>query len=229
MSRFRVSRSKAYMFHILFCWFRFLFVNFTCVLIVGFKEWHFLLFFSVESASGPEASGHGRASMASVWCERRGASLKFTSSKFPSPEPQMAWCEFTRSCILLLFVVLNPDPNFLRLGWNAMQVLGRLASQIAVVIQGKDKPTYSPNEDRGDVCVVLNAKDITLTGNKLTDKKYYWHTGYVESFLFIILWLQMSYTSICLSLSVTNGDQWFVFKCHSKFCVVCNPKRFGLS
>jgi large subunit ribosomal protein L13 len=68
-----------------------------------------------------------------------------------------------------------------------MQVLGRLASQIAVVIQGKDKPTYSPNEDRGDVCVVLNAKDITLTGNKLTDKKYYWHTGYVEAFLFIIL------------------------------------------
>ena len=144
-------------------------------------------------------------------------------------EPQMAWCEFTRSCILLLFVVLNPDPNFLRLGWNAMQVLGRLASQIAVVIQGKDKPTYSPNEDRGDVCVVLNAKDITLTGNKLTDKKYYWHTGYVESFLFIILWLQMSYTSICLSLSVTNGDQWFVFNVILSFVMYVNPKRFGLS
>lgn len=59
------------------------------------------------------------------------------------------------------------------------EVLGRLASRIAVVLQGKDKPTYSPNEDKGDICVVVNAKDITLTGNKLTDKKYYWHTGYI--------------------------------------------------
>lgn len=61
-----------------------------------------------------------------------------------------------------------------------MQVLGRLASRIAVVLQGKDKPTYTPHEDKGDICVVVNAKDITLTGNKLTDKKYYWHTGYAE-------------------------------------------------
>ena len=50
------------------------------------------------------------------------------------------------------------------------------------MLQGKDKPTYSPHEDKGDICVVVNAKDITLTGNKLTDKKYYWHTGYAEAF-----------------------------------------------
>lgn len=50
-----------------------------------------------------------------------------------------------------------------------------------MVLQGKDKPTYSPHEDKGDICVVVNAKDITLTGNKLTDKKYYWHTGYAQS------------------------------------------------
>jgi ribosomal protein L13 len=50
-----------------------------------------------------------------------------------------------------------------------------------VVLQGKDKPTYTPYEDKGDICVVVNAKDITLTGNKLTDKKYYWHTGYAET------------------------------------------------
>ncbi|XP_022133371.1 uncharacterized protein LOC111005959 [Momordica charantia] len=59
------------------------------------------------------------------------------------------------------------------------QVLGRLASQISTVVQGKDKPTYTPNRDDGDMCIVLNAKDICVTGRKLTDKFYHWHTGYV--------------------------------------------------
>ncbi|KAK3410314.1 50S ribosomal protein L13 [Eucalyptus grandis] len=59
------------------------------------------------------------------------------------------------------------------------QVLGRLASQIATVVQGKDKPTYAPNRDDGDMCIVLNAKDVCVTGRKMTDKVYYWHTGYV--------------------------------------------------
>nr|KJB59502.1 hypothetical protein B456_009G259400 [Gossypium raimondii] len=59
------------------------------------------------------------------------------------------------------------------------QVLGRLASQISTVIQGKDKPTYAPNRDDGDMCIVINAKDVCVTGRKLTDKVYYWHTGYV--------------------------------------------------
>lgn len=59
------------------------------------------------------------------------------------------------------------------------QVLGRLASQISTVIQGKDKPTYAPNRDDGDMCIVINAKDISVTGRKLTDKFYRWHTGYI--------------------------------------------------
>ncbi|KAJ7552700.1 hypothetical protein O6H91_06G065500 [Diphasiastrum complanatum] len=59
------------------------------------------------------------------------------------------------------------------------QVLGRLSSRIAVTLMGKDKPTYTPNKDEGDVCIVLNAQDIGVTGNKLTDKVYYWHTGYI--------------------------------------------------
>lgn len=59
------------------------------------------------------------------------------------------------------------------------QVLGRLASQISTVIQGKDKPTYAPNRDDGDMCIVLNAKDVCVSGRKLTDKIYYWHTGYI--------------------------------------------------
>ncbi|KAK1293881.1 hypothetical protein QJS10_CPA16g00209 [Acorus calamus] len=59
------------------------------------------------------------------------------------------------------------------------QVLGRLASQIATVVQGKDKPTYAPYREDGDMCIVLNAKDVCVTGKKLTDKVYRWHTGYV--------------------------------------------------
>ncbi|PON95307.1 Ribosomal protein [Trema orientale] len=60
------------------------------------------------------------------------------------------------------------------------QVLGRLASQISTVVQGKDKPTYMPNRDDGDMCIVLNAKDVCVTGRKLTDKFYRWHTGQLD-------------------------------------------------
>ncbi|BAS92983.1 Os05g0243100, partial [Oryza sativa Japonica Group] len=52
------------------------------------------------------------------------------------------------------------------------QVLGQLASQIAVVLQGKDKPTYAPHVENRDMCVVLNAKDISVAGRKMTDKIY---------------------------------------------------------
>nr|GLL49101.1 uncharacterized protein LOC109163898 [Ipomoea trifida] len=51
-----------------------------------------------------------------------------------------------------------------------LKVLGRLASQISTVVQGKDKPTYAPNWDKGDMCIVINAKDVCVTGRKLTDK-----------------------------------------------------------
>lgn len=54
-------------------------------------------------------------------------------------------------------------------------------------MQGKDKPTYAPNRDDGDMCVVLNAKDVCVTGRKLTDKFYRWHTGQVDLFLVISL------------------------------------------
>ncbi|KAK6912991.1 Ribosomal protein L13, partial [Dillenia turbinata] len=57
------------------------------------------------------------------------------------------------------------------------EVLGRLASQIAMVVQGKDKPTYAPYREDGDMCIVLNAKEVCVTGRKMTDKFYRWHTG----------------------------------------------------
>ncbi|MGB0553261.1 MAG: 50S ribosomal protein L13 [Alphaproteobacteria bacterium] len=57
-------------------------------------------------------------------------------------------------------------------------VLGRMAAVIATVLRGKNKPTYTPHMDCGDHVIVINAEKVALTGNKLTDKKYYRHTGY---------------------------------------------------
>jgi large subunit ribosomal protein L13 len=57
-------------------------------------------------------------------------------------------------------------------------VLGRLASQIALRLRGKHKPTFTPHMDCGDNVVVINAEKVHLTGRKLDDKIYYWHTGY---------------------------------------------------
>jgi large subunit ribosomal protein L13 len=57
-------------------------------------------------------------------------------------------------------------------------VLGRLASQIAIILRGKHKPSFTPHMDCGDNIVVINAEKVLLTGKKLSDKIYYRHTGY---------------------------------------------------
>lgn len=57
-------------------------------------------------------------------------------------------------------------------------VLGRMASQIALILRGKHKPSYTPHMDCGDNVVVINAGKVHLTGKKLKDKIYYRHTGY---------------------------------------------------
>ena len=59
------------------------------------------------------------------------------------------------------------------------KVLGRVATQIANVLRGKNKPTFTPSVDTGDFVVVVNAAKIALTGKKLSDKTYYSHSGYV--------------------------------------------------
>lgn len=59
------------------------------------------------------------------------------------------------------------------------KVLGRLATQVATVLRGKHKPHYAPHLDVGDHVIVVNAEKVHLTGRKLTDKVYRWHTGYI--------------------------------------------------
>ena len=59
--------------------------------------------------------------------------------------------------------------------------LGRIATQIASVLRGKNKPIYTPHADTGDFVVVINAKNVTMTGNKWNDKKYYRHSRFFGS------------------------------------------------
>jgi large subunit ribosomal protein L13 len=67
-------------------------------------------------------------------------------------------------------------------GWHFIdaegKILGRLATDIAKILLGKNKAIFSPNEDFGDKVVITNAEKIKVTGKKLTDKKYIWYTGF---------------------------------------------------
>ncbi len=56
--------------------------------------------------------------------------------------------------------------------------MGRLASKVALLLRGKRKPNYTPHVDCGDNVIILNAEKVVLSGNKMTDKTYVWHTGY---------------------------------------------------
>lgn len=57
-------------------------------------------------------------------------------------------------------------------------VLGRLATRVAMILRGKNKPIYTPHTDTGDFVIIVNADKVRLTGNKLENKAYYHHTGY---------------------------------------------------
>jgi large subunit ribosomal protein L13 len=59
------------------------------------------------------------------------------------------------------------------------QALGRVASQVANILRGKNKPIYTPNVDTGDYVIIINASKVILTGKKLDQKIYYKHSGYV--------------------------------------------------
>lgn len=76
----------------------------------------------------------------------------------------------------------NAKPNEVERKWWVVdatgQTLGRLATQIATTLRGKDKPQFTPHVDAGDFVVVLNSEKINIKGNKASDKMYYRHTGY---------------------------------------------------
>jgi len=71
------------------------------------------------------------------------------------------------------------------------KTLGRLATQVASVLRGKHKPTFSPHLDTGDYVIIVNAEKIQVTGNKLNTKMYYWYSGYLGGQSSIVLSKQL--------------------------------------
>lgn len=77
---------------------------------------------------------------------------------------------------------LSKEKGYIQRSWYLIdakgKVLGRIASKIALILQGKHKPVYTPNQNMGDFVVVINSKDVVLTGKKWQQKIYRWHTGH---------------------------------------------------
>jgi large subunit ribosomal protein L13 len=76
----------------------------------------------------------------------------------------------------------SPKAGDIQRQWHVIDasdvVLGRLASQTAILLRGKHKPIFAPHVDTGDFVIVINADKVALTGNKLADKRAYRHSGY---------------------------------------------------
>lgn len=76
----------------------------------------------------------------------------------------------------------TPKPSDIEREWFVVDaeglILGRMATEVARILRGKHKPIFAPHTDTGDHVIVINADKIVLTGNKLTDKKVYRHSGY---------------------------------------------------
>ena len=85
----------------------------------------------------------------------------------------------------------SAKPAEVRRDWYVVdatgKTLGRLSTEIARRLRGKHKPEYTPHVDTGDYIVVINAEKIRVTGNKLKDKTYYRHTGYIGNLKSITL------------------------------------------
>ena len=89
----------------------------------------------------------------------------------------------------------SAKPETVERGWYVVdatdKVLGRLASEVARRLRGKHKPEYTPHVDTGDYIVVVNAEKVRVTGNKLKDKMYHHHTGYIGNLKSISLEKQL--------------------------------------
>ena len=66
------------------------------------------------------------------------------------------------------------------------KTLGRLAAEVAKVLRGKNKPTFTPHVDTGDNVIIVNADKVVLTGKKLTQKVYFHHTGYLGGDRYVV-------------------------------------------
>lgn len=82
----------------------------------------------------------------------------------------------------LSYKTVSASKETVNKGWVLIdaedQILGRLSSQVALILRGKTKTNFTPHVDAGDNVIIINAEKIKLTGKKLTDKEYIRHTGY---------------------------------------------------
>lgn len=82
----------------------------------------------------------------------------------------------------LSYKTVSANKNTVEKEWVVVDaesmVLGRLISQVASILRGKHKPSFTPHVDCGDNVIVINAEKVRLTGNKMQKKEYIWHTGY---------------------------------------------------
>lgn len=80
------------------------------------------------------------------------------------------------------YITKTVSPSDIKRDWILIdaenQVLGRLATKVSMILQGKTKAMYTPSMDTGDHVIIINAEKVKLTGNKMTDKKYIRHTTY---------------------------------------------------
>jgi large subunit ribosomal protein L13 len=80
------------------------------------------------------------------------------------------------------FKTYSAKPSDINKKWVVVDVegraLGRVATEIAIILRGKNKPGFTPHMDTGDNVIVINAEKVTLSGKKMTDKQYFRHTGY---------------------------------------------------
>ena len=122
-----------------------------------------------------------------LWKIRRGSKL---ISLYPRPhrkgvgcnELKYGWIAFTGESVLAGTKTYNAKANDVEHLWHWVdaedQIVGRLASEIAVVLMGKHRPTFTPNVDTGDFVVVVNAAKVVFTGKKWEQKEYTWYTGH---------------------------------------------------
>jgi len=92
----------------------------------------------------------------------------------------------------------SAKPQTVRRDWYVVdasgKTLGRLATELARRLRGKHKPEYTPHVDTGDYLVVVNASKVHVTGNKLSDKLYHHHTGYIGNLKTVTLQQMMDKT-----------------------------------
>jgi large subunit ribosomal protein L13 len=101
---------------------------------------------------------------------------------YSAPSTPHLWVATPTGSAVGAMKTFNAKPSEVQKKWVVIDadgvVLGRLASIVSMRLRGKHLPTYTPHVDMGDNVIVINAEKVKLTGNKLADKRFYWHTGH---------------------------------------------------